>query len=249
MSPHVLIVDDDPVVRDVLSCFLRDNGFEASVLHDGTYLGQQLESERPSVVVLDVMMPRTDGLCALTALRARGDDVPVILASARNAVGDRIAGLTLGADDYVAKPFDPRELLLRIRNVLRRRAAVPARAPEARDHYGFGPFELDFAAGTLKRDGVRVPLRSGEFALLQIFARHPYRVLSRESIHERLHAGGVEFHERSIDVPIWRLRQVIEDNPSQPRFVQTIRSKGYVFVPQRNGSVEGYAVDDVSFTG
>ncbi|WP_233862058.1 response regulator [Paraburkholderia adhaesiva] len=244
MSPHVLIVDDDPVVRDFLFSFFRDNGFKASVLNDGMHLDQMLERERPSVVVLDVMMPRADGLRALAALRARGDDTPVIFASARGEVGDRIAGLTLGADDYVAKPFDPQELLVRIQTVLRRRGVVPVGVPEASGRYRFGPFELDFDTRQLMRDGVRVPLRGGEFVLLRIFARHPYRVLSRVLIHELLQADGLECHERSIDVPIWRLRRVIEDNPSQPRFVQTVRGKGYVFVPQRAAGAESQVADD-----
>ncbi|RQH04663.1 response regulator [Paraburkholderia dinghuensis] len=249
MSPHVLIVDDDPVVRDFLSSFFRDNGFKASVLIDGMHLDQMLERERPSVVVLDVMMPRADGLRALAALRAKGDDTPVIFASARGEVGDRIAGLTLGADDYVAKPFDPQELLLRIQTVLRRRGVVSAGASEARGCYCFGPFQLDFDARQLMRDGVRVPLRGGEFALLRIFARHPYRVLSRVLIHDLLQADGLECHERSIDVPIWRLRRVIEDNPSQPRFVQTVRGKGYVFVPQHEDGAEGQVAGNVLSAG
>jgi two-component system phosphate regulon response regulator OmpR len=245
MSPHVLIVDDDPVVRDLLSSFLRDHGCEASVLHDGIHLGQRLERERPSVVVLDVMMPRTDGLRALAALRAKGDDIPVIFASARGSVGDRIAGLTLGADDYVAKPFDPHELLLRIQTVLRRRGAVQAAAPETRDRYRFGPFELDYTARTLTRDGARVPLRGSEFVLLKIFTAHPYRVLSRVQVHDLLHADGLEFHERSLDVPIWRLRRVIEVEPSQPRFVQTVRGKGFVFVPLIEDGAGSHAEYDV----
>ena len=242
MSPHVLIVDDDPVVRDFLSGFLRANGFEASVLQDGTHLGQRLDCERPSVVVLDIMMPRVDGLRAPTSLRAKGDDIPVIFASARGEVGDRIAGLMLGADDYVAKPFDPQELLLRIQTVLRRRGAVPASAPEAREQYRFGPFELDFATHTLSRDGTHIPLRVSEFVLLKVFTGHAYRVLSRQLIHDLLYADDLEFHERSLDVPIWRLRRVIEDNPSQPRFVQTVRGKGYVFVPLREEDAERHAV-------
>ncbi|WP_322032185.1 response regulator [Paraburkholderia sp. J76] len=240
MSPHVLIVDDDPVVRDLLSGFLRANGFEASVLHDGTHLGARLKRERPSVVVLDVMMPRTDGLRALAALRAQGDDIPVIFASARGAAGDRIAGLMLGADDYVTKPFDPEELLLRIHAVLRRRGSAHAGAAEARERYRFGAFELDFTARTLERDGKRVPFRNCEFVILKIFTEHPYRVLSRGLLHDLLHAEGFDFHERSLDVPVWRLRRVIEDDPAQPRYVQTVRGKGYVFVPQ-NGSTEDSA--------
>jgi two-component system, OmpR family, phosphate regulon response regulator OmpR len=231
MSPHVLIVDDDPVVRDLLCRFLRANGFEASVLHDGTHLGRRLERERPSVVVLDVMMPGTDGLRALAALRAEGDTIPVIFASARGSVADRIAGLTLGADDYVAKPFDPQELLLRIQTVLRRRGEVLPSAPEPRERFRFGPFELDFATRTLLRDGEHVALRDGAFALLKIFSRNPYRVMSRVLIHDLLHADGLAFRDRSLDVPIWRLRRVIEIDPSQPRYVQTVRGKGYVFVP------------------
>lgn len=231
MSPHVLIVDDDPVVRDLLCRYLRANGFEASVLHDGTHLRRRLDRERPSLVVLDVMMPGTDGLRALAALRAEGDTIPVIFASARGTATDRIAGLTLGADDYVAKPFDPQELLLRIQTVLRRRGTVLPSAPEARERFRFGPFELDFASRALLRDGERVPLRDGMFALLKVFTRHPYRVMSRVLIHDLLYADGLAFRDRSLDVPIWRLRRVIEDDPSQPRYVQTVRGKGYVFVP------------------
>ena len=239
MSSHVLIVDDDPVVRDLISCFLRANGFEASVLHDGTHLQRRLELERPSLVILDVMMPGVDGLRALAALRAEGDDIPVIFASARGEVVDRIAGLALGADDYVAKPFDVQELLLRIQTVLRRRGAVQPGAPEQRERSRFGPFELDFTTRTLLRDGHCTPLRDSEFALLKGFTRHPYRVLSRVLIHDLLHADGLAFRDRSLDVPIWRLRRLIEEDPSQPRFVQTVRGKRYVFVPLREDESGG----------
>jgi two-component system, OmpR family, phosphate regulon response regulator OmpR len=249
MSPHVLIVDDDPVVRDLLSRFLRTHGFQTSVLHEGTHLARRLELERPSVIVLDVMMPGTDGLRTLAALRSQGDDIPVIFASARGAVTDRIAGLTLGADDYVAKPFDPQELLLRIQTVLRRHGAVPPSAPEARERCQFGPFELDFATRSLLRDGERVPLRDSIFALLKIFARNPYRVLSRVLVHDLLREDGVPFNDRSLDVPIWRLRRVIEDDPAQPRYVQTVRGKGYVFVPLREDEVDNNGVADTANAG
>ena len=166
MNPQVLIVDDDPVVRDLLCKFLQSNGFDASVLHDGTHLQRRLERERPSVVVLDIMMPNTDGLRALTALRAAGDDIPVIFVTARGTVADRIVGLSLGADDYLTKPFDPRELLARIHTVLRRRGPPTTSAPEARKPYRFGPFELDFATRSLSRADAKLPLRDSEFALL-----------------------------------------------------------------------------------
>jgi two-component system phosphate regulon response regulator OmpR len=236
MSQQVLIVDDDPVVRDLLCRFLRENGFEVSVLHDGTHLARRLERERPSVVVLDIMMPETDGLRALAALRAAGDDIPVIFVTARGSVTDRIHGLSLGADDYLAKPFDPRELLARIHTVLRRRGPLTTSAPEARQRYRFGRFELDFVTRTLTRDKERLPLRDSEFALLKIFANHPYKVLSRVLIHDLVHRDDLPFRDRSLDVPIWRLRRIIEDDPANPRHVQTVRGKGYVFVPDADGT-------------
>jgi two-component system phosphate regulon response regulator OmpR len=236
MNPQVLIVDDDPVVRDLLCRFLQSNGLDASVLHDGTHLQRRLERERPSVVVLDIMMPDTDGLRALTALRAAGDDIPVIFVTARGTVADRIVGLSLGADDYLTKPFDPRELLARIHTVLRRRGPATTSAPEARKRFSFGPFELDFTTRTLLRDGNRLALRDSEFALLKIFVNNPYKVLSRVLIHDLVHRDDLAFRDRSLDVPIWRLRRVIEDDPSNPCYVQTVRGKGYVFVPDAEGT-------------
>ncbi|RDV00957.1 response regulator [Trinickia dinghuensis] len=231
MKPQVLIVDDDPVVRDLLSRFLQSNGLDTSVLHDGTHLRRRLELERPSVIVLDIMMPNTDGLTALAALRAAGDDIPVIFVSARGSIPERIAGLKLGADDYLPKPFDPDELLARIEAVLRRRGPALASAPDTRAQLRFGPFALDFGARVLFRDGEALPLRNSEFGLLKIFANHPYKVLSRVRMHDLMHRDEVAFHDRSLDVPIWRLRRTIEIDPSRPRYIQTVRGKGYVFVP------------------
>ncbi len=231
MKPQVLIVDDDPVVRDLLCRFLQSNGLDTSVLHDGTHLRRRLERERPSVIVLDVMMPNTDGLTALAALRAAGDDIPVIFVSARGSIPERIAGLKLGADDYLPKPFDPDELLARIEAVLRRRGPALASAPDTRERYCFGPFALDFGARSLFCNGEALPLRNSEFGLLKILASHPYKVLSRVLIHDLMHRDEIAFHDRSLDVPIWRLRRAIEEDPSRPRYIQTVRGKGYVFVP------------------
>lgn len=231
MKPQVLIVDDDPVVRDLLCRFLQSNELDVSVLHDGTHLRRRLERERPSVIVLDIMMPNTDGLTALAALRAAGDDIPVIFVSARGSTPERIAGLKLGADDYLPKPFDPDELLARIQALLRRRGPALASAPDARARYHFGPFALDFGTRVLFRDGEALPLRNSEFGLLKILASHPYKVLSRVRMHDLMHRDEVAFHDRSLDVPIWRLRRTIEIDPSHPRYIQTVRGKGYVFVP------------------
>jgi two-component system phosphate regulon response regulator OmpR len=168
----------------------------------------------------------------------------VIFVTARGTVADRIVGLSLGADDYLTKPFDPRELLARIQTVLRRRGPSTTSAPEARKPYHFGPFELDFATRTLSRDNARLALRDSEFALLKIFVNNPYKVLSRVLIHDLVHRDNLAFRDRSLDVPIWRLRRVIEDDPSSPCYVQTVRGKGYVFVPDADGtpfSIEGAA--------
>ncbi|VXC91113.1 Transcriptional regulatory protein OmpR [Burkholderia sp. 8Y] len=229
--PHILIVDDDPVVRDLLRRFMNANGMDVSVLHDASNLQRRLESERPSAIVLDIMMPDTDGLSALRALRASGDDVPVIFVTGRGAVPDRIAGLSLGADDYLVKPFDPGELLARIHAVLRRRGPAQTSAPEARARFRFGPFELDFTTRILSRDGTDIALRDSEFALLKIFVNNPYKVLPRVLIHDLVHRDEVTFQDRGLDVPIWRLRRIIESNPSSPKYIQTLRGKGFVFVP------------------
>jgi two-component system, OmpR family, phosphate regulon response regulator OmpR len=230
MAISVLIVDDDPVVRDLLRGFLHEHDVQVSVLHDGSGLMHRLELERPSIVVLDIMMPDTDGLRALRDLRASGDDIPVIFLTACGSVNDKIAGLTLGADDYLAKPFDPRELLARIETVLRRRAVAPSR-PERTARERIGRFELDFVTRSLMHGEERIALRDSEFALLKIFIKHPYKVLSRVLIHDLLRGGDIEFRDRGLDVPIWRLRRLIEDDPSNPRHVQTVRGQGYVFVP------------------
>jgi two-component system phosphate regulon response regulator OmpR len=210
MTTSVLIVDDDPVVRDLLCRFLRTRGLDVSVLHDGSGLRRRLELERPSIVVLDIMMPDTDGLRALEQLRAAGD--------------------------YLAKPFDPRELFARIETVLRRREPAATSKPEARARQRFGRFELDFVTRALITDDERMPLRDSEFALLKVFIKHPYKVLSRVLIHDLVHRDDIAFRERSLDVPIWRLRRLIEDDPSHPRHVQTVRGQGYVFVPDANGA-------------
>ncbi|WP_321798173.1 response regulator [Caballeronia sp. J97] len=230
MAISVLIVDDDPTVRDLLRHFFNAQGIDVSVLHDGAGLRRRLELERPSLVVLDIMMPDTDGLRALRDLRAAGEDIPVIFVTGFDSVPQKIAGLQSGADDYLAKPFDPHELLARIEAVLRRRAGAPSR-PEPAPRERFGRFEVDFVTRTLLRGDERIALRDSEFALLKVFVKNPYKVLSRVLIHDLVHRDDLPFRDRGLDVPIWRLRRLIEDDPSNPRHVQTVRGQGYVFVP------------------
>ncbi len=231
MATQILIVDDDAELRDLLRDYLVRQGIEVSVLHDAATLERRLERERPDLIVLDLMMPGVDGLTALRKLRASGDDIPVIMLTARADDVDRIVGLELGADDYLGKPFNPRELLARVQAVLRRRRTVPSAAPEEREPFAFGRFVLDFESRTLTMDGRPLTLSGSEFALLKIFINHPMRTLTRERLLELLHGPEYDGTDRGIDVQVWRLRRILESDPSAPRFVQTVRGRGYVFVP------------------
>jgi len=235
MDTSVLIVDDDPAVGELLSRYLTPRGYAVKMIHDGSALSGELAVERPSLVVLDVMMPGLDGLNTLADLRRTGDDIPVIIVTARDSVQDRVAGLEGGADDYIVKPFEPRELMARIDSVLRRdvSAPLPVMPPssETGDVFTFGRFRFDSLSRRLFSDGAPQTLRESELALLNVFVRHPYRVMGREYLHHLLRGESLHFRDRGFDVPIWRLRRLIEDDPSNPRHLQTVRGKGYVFVP------------------
>ena len=229
---QVLLVDDDADLRDLLRTFFQQRGIEFSVLHDANQLMRRLERERPSIVVLDLMMPGIDGLTALRQLRTSGNTIPVIMLPARADGVDRVIGLELGADDYLGKPFMPQELLARIHAVLRRHAQAPlAIQVERREAFRFGCFRLDFATRTLYRDDEPLKLTGSEYALLEVFALHPMEALSRTKLVDLLHGPYAEVTERGIDVPVWRLRRLLEDDPANPRRIQTLRGIGYMFVP------------------
>ena len=240
MTTQILIVDDDAELRDLLRDYLVRQGIEVSVLHDAATLERRLERERPDLIVLDLMMPGVDGLTALRKLRAAGDDIPVIMLTARADDVDRIVGLELGADDYLGKPFNPRELLARVQAVLRRRRTVPSAAPEQREPFAFGRFVLDFESRTLTMDGRPLTLSGSEFALLKIFINHPMRTLTRERLLELLHGPEYDGTDRGIDVQVWRLRRILETDPSTPRFIQTVRGRGYVFVPDGEAHAQAH---------
>jgi two-component system phosphate regulon response regulator OmpR len=233
MALQVLLVDDDPELRDILRVFFKQHDVELSVLHDGDGLERRLKLERPSIVVMDVMMPTVDGFTALKRLRASGDTIPVIMLTARGDEVERILGLELGADDFVAKPFSPRELLSRIKAIMRRNNVVPSATPEQREPYRFGPFVLDFVTRTLTHEGRPVPLTSGEYALLKIFVTHPMQLLARNRLVHLLHGPDSNSPERGLDVSVWRLRRLLEPDTASPRYIQTIRGTGYIFVPDR----------------
>jgi two-component system phosphate regulon response regulator OmpR len=191
----------------------------------------------PDLVTLDIMLPGMSGLDVCREIRRRGIDVPVIMLTARGEEFDRVLGLELGADDYLPKPFNPRELLARINAVLRRRTGDDAPgAPAAEGKpVEFGAFSLDLVTRTLTRNGEVVPLTTGEFAVLKAFARHPRVPLSREKLMEMARGREYEAFDRSLDVQISRLRKLVEPDPTKPRYIQTVWGLGYVFIPDGDG--------------
>lgn len=232
-TPKILIVDDDPRLRDLLRRYLGENGFNVLVSENGEAMKRLWVREHFDVLILDLMMPGEDGLAILKRLRAEKDMTPVIMLTARGEDVDRILGLELGADDYLGKPFNPRELLARIRAVLRRRPRQDAPGAPSMENevVKFGDFELDLGTRVLKKNGEIVPLTTGEFAVLKAFARHPRQPLSRDKLMEMARGREYEAFDRSLDVQVSRLRKLLEPDPSKPRYLQTVWGLGYVFIP------------------
>jgi two-component system, OmpR family, phosphate regulon response regulator OmpR len=232
----ILVVDDDVRIRDLLRRYLTQEGFGVLVAEDGKALSRVLQRESVDLIVLDLMMPGEDGLSICRQLRAGGDRTPIIMLTAKGDDVDRIVGLEVGADDYLGKPFNPRELLARIHAVLRRRP--PSEAPGApsleAEVVKFGPFEFDLGLRTLRKDGADMPLTTGEFAMLKALVRHPRQPLSREKLAQLARGRGFEPFDRSLDVQVSRLRKLIEDDSASPRYLQTVWGIGYVFVPDGN---------------
>lgn len=232
-TPKILIVDDDPRLRDLLRRYLGENGFNVLVSENGEAMKRLWVREHFDVLILDLMMPGEDGLAILKRLRAEKDMTPVIMLTARGEDVDRILGLELGADDYLGKPFNPRELLARIHAVLRRRPRQDAPGAPSMENevVKFGDFELDLGTRILKKNGEIVPLTTGEFAVLKVFARHPRQPLSRDKLMEMARGREYEAFDRSLDVQVSRLRKLLEPDPSKPRYLQTVWGLGYVFIP------------------
>ncbi len=228
----IWVVDDDPELRQLLSSYLTDQGYEVRCLNDGRQLIARLEFQRPDLVVLDLMLPGEDGLTLLRRLRDNQDDLPVVMLTAKGEAVDRIIGLEQGADDYLAKPFLPRELTARIEAVLRRRGNLPAGTPVAGGELvEFGDNVLDLSARTLEREGKSITITSGEFSLLAAFVQHPHRPLSRERLIELARGPDSDTDSRSMDVQVSRVRRLIEPDAGRPRYLQTVWGYGYVFVP------------------
>jgi DNA-binding response OmpR family regulator len=229
--PLLYVVDDDAEICRLIQQHLGKHDFEVIGLPTADEMLRRLARRRPALTILDVMMPGTGGLEALRKLREDGDDLPLILLTARSAEQDRIVGLDLGADDYLAKPFSVGELLSRVRAVLRRRTIPPTAAPEPGKAIRIGNFVLDPLTRTLSRDGKAIDLMLSDFVLLHMLASHPLKPLSRDRLLEMTGTHGADKLERSIDAQIVRLRRLIEADPRRPKILQTVRGVGYVFVP------------------
>ena len=226
---HILIVDDDAEIRALLGDYLRKQGYRATAVADGRGLRSAIDKSLPDAIVLDLMLPGEDGLTLCRDLRARSD-VPIIMLTARGDETDRIVGLELGADDYLAKPFNPRELLARIKSVLRRARSLPENLKlRASGIYRFAGWTLDVATRNLTApDGVVVPLSGTEFRLLRIFLEHPNGVLTREQLIDLMLERDAGPFDRAIDVQVSRLRQRLRDDAREPAMIKTVRGQGYV---------------------
>lgn len=231
-DPHILIVDDDKGIRDLLQEFFQKHRLRTSVVADGDEMEALMRRTKVDLIILDVMLPGRSGLELCRDLRARYA-TPIIMLTAVTETTDRVVGLEMGADDYVAKPFDPRELLARIRAVLRRQGAPEEKRAPARQIYRFAGWTMDCSRRRLVAPGdVRVELTAAEFNLLHTFVRSAQRVLTRDQLIELSGGDGGINYDRSIDILVSRLRRKMEDDPRTPRLIQTVRSGGYQFLPE-----------------
>ena len=232
-AQKILVLDDDARIRDLLRRYLSQEGFEVALAEDGKALNRIMLRDAVDLIVLDLMMPGEDGLSVCRRLRASKDKTPIIMLTAKGEDIDRIVGLEVGADDYLAKPFNPRELLARIHAVLRRRPVgeVPGAPSSEQEVVRFGHFTFDLSLRSLQKDGQDLPLTTGEFAMLKTLVRHPRQPLSRERLAQLARGREFEPFDRSLDVQISRLRKLIEADVTSPRYIQTVWGVGYVFVP------------------
>lgn len=230
-KPRILVVDDDEKIRTLLTRYLENENLQVLAAESGTAMDRLLEHEGADLVVLDLMLPGEDGLSIARRLKA-DTTIPIIMLSARGEDTDRIIGLEVGADDYLPKPFNPRELLARIRAVLRRPQQQQNDEEDESHLYSFGVFQMDTKAQRLVKNGQEIDLTTGEFTLLETLVQHPNRVLSRDQLVDLIKGYDRSPFDRSIDVRVTRLRRKIEEDPSHPVFIRTVWGKGYLFTPQ-----------------
>lgn len=226
----ILIVDDDPKIRDLTTQYLIDQGLNVYAANGGKEMDNFIASHPVNLIILDLMMPEESGLAICQRLRGAGNFTPIIILTAKGDEIDRIVGLEMGADDYVSKPFNPRELLARINAVLRRNELKQSQnaMPET---LSFGPFIFNSDSRSLTKNGNPISITSGEFELLKVFIDHPRQPLSRDQIMQLAKGRELDVFDRSIDVQISRLRKILEEDPTSPKFLQTMWGFGYIFVP------------------
>ena len=229
----ILVVDDDLRMRDLLKRYLGEQGFAVDTVPDAAAMDRQMQRVRYDLMVLDLMLPGEDGLAICRRLRAAHESIAIIMLTAKGDDVDRIVGLEVGADDYLAKPFNPRELVARIHAVMRRQSPpeTPGAPTAEASAVAFGPYRLDLSTRSLTRDGDAVPLTTGEFALLKALVQHPRQPMSRDKLMELARGRELDSADRSIDVQVSRLRKLLAEDPQGPRFIQTVWGFGYVFVP------------------
>ncbi|HSR02686.1 MAG TPA: two-component system response regulator OmpR [Methylophilaceae bacterium] len=230
-NKKILMVDDDLRMRELLQRYLTEQGFEIKTVSNSKEMDSALESESFDLLVLDLMMPGEDGLAVCRRLRSQNVITPIIMLTARGDEVDRIIGLEMGADDYLPKPFNPRELLARINAVLRRHEHSPKADVSSKETFSFGEFTFDAANRSLTKGNENITITSGEFALLKVFTEHPRQPLSRDRLMQLARGRELDVFDRSIDVQVSRLRRLIEPNPAQPKFLKTMWGFGYVFIP------------------
>lgn len=232
LGKKILMVDDDVRIRELLQRYLTEQGFSVKTVADAKEMDIALSADSYDLLVLDLMLPGEDGLGICRRLRANNVVTPIIMLTARGDEVDRIIGLEMGADDYLPKPFNPRELLARINAVMRRHEHSPEAEKSGKSEaFNFGEFVFDPSTRSLSKSGMQITITSGEFALLKVFTEHPRQPLSRDRLMQLARGRELDVFDRSIDVQVSRLRRIIEPDPAHPRYLQTMWGFGYVFIP------------------
>ena len=236
-TPKILVVDDDMRLRSLLERYLVEQGFQVRTAANAEQMDRLLERENFHLMVLDLMLPGEDGLSICRRMRQKEDELPIIMLTAKGDEVDRIIGLEMGADDYLPKPFNPRELLARAKAVLRRKSNEAPGAPSKEEQIvEFGDYKLNLATREMSKNGEPMVLTSGEFAVLKSLVTHPRQPLSRDKLMNLARGRDYSALERSIDVQVSRLRRMLELDPANPRYIQTVWGLGYVFVPDGEAS-------------
>lgn len=228
-QPQIALVDDDPKIRELTAKYLADQQLLVKTAANGSELDELMKTNNISLIILDLMMPEESGLNICQRLRVNNVDIPIIMLTAKGDEVDRIVGLEMGADDYLPKPFNPRELLARVNAILRRQQNTSTQ--NIKNIFEFGNFSFDISNRSLHKNGQEIQITAGEYDLLRVFAERPKQPLSRDQIMQLAKGKELDVFDRSIDVQISRLRRLIEDDPNKPKFLQTKWGFGYIFIP------------------